>query len=167
MNPFTLYRESHFQLPRNCRGKKNHSATNIGRIAICLFILQSWKCSCDGCVINNLVRRHFDQSKLHDDDQDCHQKLLEATRVNTPEKLSMQSLPVWPLHGSVWHGDHSRLGASLLIESLNFEGDQYRPSLYLTLVWRVRLDNPKIHSISHVLFVSSLILFPSTPSTQY
>ena len=48
----TLCRESYFQFPWNW-GK--YSATNLGHIAIHPFILEMWKCSCDGCVINNLL----------------------------------------------------------------------------------------------------------------
>ena len=38
-----------------------YSATNIDQIAIHLFILETCKCSCDGCVINNLVCLRFNQ----------------------------------------------------------------------------------------------------------
>ena len=42
-----ICRESHFHFPQN-RGM--YSATNIGQMAIHLFILEKWKCSCDGCL---------------------------------------------------------------------------------------------------------------------
>ena len=57
----TLCRESHFQLPQNWG---NYSTTNIGKIAIHVFILQVCKHSHDSDVLNNFVCRCFDQSEL-------------------------------------------------------------------------------------------------------
>ena len=90
--PITLCRKSLFQFPQNW-GK--YSATNIGQIAVYLFILEKWKRLRDGCVINSSLRP----------------MIGAITGMDKSECLSMQSSPVSPLARLfVGPRDHSRLG---------------------------------------------------------
>ena len=65
------------KFPRNWR---KYSATNIGQIIIHSFILRTWKRSLDGCVMNNLLWPTI-------------AVITDVTRMDTPEWLSLQSLP--------------------------------------------------------------------------
>ena len=81
-----------------------YSTTNIGQIAIYLFIIETQKHSCDGCVIRNSL-------------WPITTEITAVTIMNTPEWLSMQSLPVSLLAQlSVGPCDHLRLGASLVMQ---------------------------------------------------
>ena len=78
----TLCRESHCQFPPNWR---NYSVTNIGQIAIHPLILETWKCSSGGCVINKLT---------------MIREIMAVIRMDTLQWFSMQSLPVSPVSDS-------------------------------------------------------------------
>ena len=95
--PYALCRESHFQFPWNW---VKYSATNIGQIVIHQFILETWKHSCGSCVINNLPWPMI-------------AGITAATRMDAPEWLSMQSIPVWLLAQLiVGLRDHTKLHGS-------------------------------------------------------
>ena len=89
VDPYTLLANS---LPLPLKLGK-YSTTIIGQIPIHLFIHETWKRSCDGCAITNSLLWPITVGLA----------ITAVTRMNTPEWLSLQSLPVSPLAWlSVW-----------------------------------------------------------------
>ena len=115
-------------------GKSTH--TNIGQITIHLFILETWKRSNDGCVINILL---WPMTAV----------ITPVTRMDSPEWLSMQSLPV-ALLARLFMGprDYWRLGARIqskgyIIQITQSKIRKYRKHTCRSIdtIWKVKNTN--------------------------